>query len=79
MPYYNLRLEETNRILWTAAGNREAALLEFGAELGTTLTLVHQDVPPPYMMDENLEPGRPRWLSFRIPVFEVLAIEDSPE
>ena len=79
MPYYNLRLEETNRILWTAAGNREAALLEFGAELGTTLTLVHQDAPPPYMMDENLEPGRPRWLSFSIPVFEVLAIEDSAE
>ena len=69
MPYYNLRLEETNRILWTAAGNREAALLEFGAELDTTLTLVHQDVPPPYMMDENLEHESPRWLNFSIPVW----------
>ena len=70
MPYYNLRVEETNRILWTAAVNREVALVEFGAQLGTTLTLVDQEVPPPYMMDENLEHESPRWLSFVIPVFE---------
>ena len=70
MPYFNLRVEETNQILWTAAVDREAALVEFGAQLGTTLTLEDQDVPPPYMMDENLEPETPRWLNFSVPVFE---------
>lgn len=71
MPYYNLRVGETNRILWTAAGHQEAALMEFGALLGTNLTLVDQEVPPPYMMDENLEHESSRWLSFTIPVFEI--------
>ena len=79
MPYYNLHVQETNRILWTAAENRETALLDFGAQLGTTLTLVDQDAPPPYMMDENLEHESPRWLSFTIPVFETPPDEGPPE
>ena len=71
MPYYNLRVADSNGVLWTAAGNREAALMEFGDQLGTRLTLVDQGVPPTYMMDENLEHESPRWLNFSIPVFEV--------
>lgn len=79
MPFYNLRGGDTNDILWTAAGDREAALMDFGVQLGTTLTLVDQDVPPPYMMDENLEHESPRWLSFNIPVFEVTTKDETPE
>ena len=71
MPYYNLRVGETNRILWTTAGDREAALMDFGAELGKRLTLVEQDMPPPYMMDEFHEHDCPRWLKFHIPVFKI--------
>ena len=79
MPYYNLCVGETNQILWTAAVDREAALMEFGAQLGTRLTLEDQDVPPPYMLDENDGHEGPRWLTFTIPVFETPSIEGSPE
>ena len=75
MPYYNLRVMDSNAILWTAAGDREAALVDFGVQLGTGLTLEDQDAPPPYMMDENLEHESPRWLDFSIPVFEVSDVE----
>lgn len=71
MPYYNLRVQAEDRILWTAAVDREAALIDFEVQLGTKLTLVDQDVVPPYMMDENPGDEGPRWLSFTIPVFEI--------
>ena len=69
MSYYNLAVVNTNRVLATAAGNREDALEIFGKELGLRLTLNDQGIPPPYLLDEWHE--SPHWVNPNIPVFEI--------
>ena len=64
MPYYDLLVVADNRILSDGAESREAALAKFGDILGRRLTLIDQDLPPPYLMDEWTE--GPRWVDLAL-------------
>lgn len=68
MPYYDLLVVSENRILATAAKDRDDALAIFGRELGLSLTLDEQDTPASYMLDEWHD--GPHWVNPTIPVFE---------
>jgi len=68
MPYYNLLVVRTGKVLSAAAGNREHALNLFGTELECKLTLEGQDSAPPYLLDEWTT--SPHWINPNIPVFE---------
>ena len=68
MPYYDLLVVDENRILATAAKDREEALEIFGEELEQHLTLIEQDTPASYMLDEWHQ--SPHWVNPTIPVFE---------
>lgn len=74
MPYYNLRRMADHEILSAVCHDHEAALVEFGEELGITLTLEEgpaEEGPAvaEYMMgcrEESLG-----WIKTDIPVFVV--------
>ena len=50
MPYYNLRRMADNEILFAVCRNHEAVLVEFGEELGVTLSLEEGPAVGEYMM-----------------------------
>jgi hypothetical protein len=69
VPYYNLKIIETNEILADAtSANREGALGLFGDELGKPLTFKDQGGPAPYLFEEWTD--GPHWINPTIPVFE---------
>jgi hypothetical protein len=68
MPFYNLLvIDRQQKTLATPAANREDALMQFGKELGLTLTF-QGDGAPPFLLDE-WEHG-PHWVNPTIPVFK---------
>ena len=69
MPYYDLLIVNDNRMLATAASNREEAIAIFGKELDRNFTFAEQGTPAPYMLDEWHE--GPHWVKPTISVFEV--------
>ena len=71
MSYYNLRRIADNEILSAVCRNHEAALAEFGKELGVTLTLELGKSPAAveYMMGRREESLG--WIKTDIPVFVV--------
>jgi len=69
MSYYNLRRMADNEILSAVCHNHEAALVEFGEELGVTLTLEEGPAVAEYMMGCHEETVG--WIKTDIPVFVV--------
>lgn len=67
MPYYNLKRDTDQKIFSTPAESMDAALAEFGAELGVRLTLEDTGDMAEYLIQESHK--NPHWVNPTIPVF----------
>jgi hypothetical protein len=69
MPYYSLKIENTDKNLSTPAHDRADALRIFGKELGLMLSLEDSGVvSETYLMDEWWNDA-PHWVNPTIPVY----------
>lgn len=68
MPYYNLKRMSDLEVLSAVCLNHAAALVEFGEELGVTLTLEECPSGVEYMMGYRDDPSA-AWIRTDIPVY----------